>query len=83
MANITVRKLPDNVHDALKARASSAHRSVEAEVRIILEQAVFPKDRVRLGDCLQSLGQNLNLTDAQLMSLKESSLLTSEMSLSR
>ncbi len=83
MANITVRKLPDNVHDALKARASTGHRSVEAEVRIILEQAVFPKDRVRLGDSLQSIGQSLNLSDAHLMSIQDSLLSASEMGQSR
>jgi len=83
MANITVRKLPDNVHDALKARASTGHRSVEAEVRIILEQAVFPKDRVRLGDSLQSIGQSLNLSDAHLMSIQDSLLSPSDMGQSR
>lgn len=72
MANITVRKLPDSVHDALKARASSGQRSVEGEVRIILEQAVFPKDRVLLGNTLQSIGKSLGLSKAGFKAVRKS-----------
>jgi plasmid stability protein len=40
MAQILVRKLPDTVVDGLKARAQRNSRSLEAEVREILQQAV-------------------------------------------
>jgi plasmid stability protein len=40
MAAITIRKLPEATHRALKARAAAHGRSAEAEVRAILEEAV-------------------------------------------
>ena len=36
MANMTVRNLPDEIHDRLRAQAKSNQRSQEAEVRSIL-----------------------------------------------
>jgi plasmid stability protein len=38
MASISVRNIPDHVVDGLKARARSHGRSLEAEVRAILEE---------------------------------------------
>lgn len=58
MAAITVRNLSDETHRALKARAAAHHRSTEAEVRSILEAAVAPADRVRVGSLLASIGQD-------------------------
>lgn len=43
MANMTVRNIPDEVHNALKARALNNGRSAEAEVRHILQETVLPK----------------------------------------
>lgn len=63
MAVLTVRKLPDAVHNALRLRAAKHGRSTEAEVRDILEKAVKPEPRVRLGDALADLGVRLGLTD--------------------
>lgn len=40
MAQILVRKLPDTVVERLKARAKRNSRSLEAEVRAILEESV-------------------------------------------
>ena len=40
MATLTIRNLPDQVHDALRLRAAEGRRSVEAEVRAILTEAV-------------------------------------------
>jgi len=39
MAQIIVRNLEDDVVDRLKARAKTNERSLEAEVRLILEQS--------------------------------------------
>lgn len=36
MANMTVRNLPDEIHEYLRAQARSNRRSLEAEVRSIL-----------------------------------------------
>lgn len=41
MAQILVRKLPDTIVDRLKTRAQRNSRSLEAEVRDILQQAVI------------------------------------------
>ena len=57
MSAITVRNLSDETHRALKARAAAHQRSTEAEVRAILDAAVAPPDRPRLGTLLAAIGQ--------------------------
>ena len=52
MAMLTVRNLPDEVHRALRVRAARRGHSMEAEVREILESAISPQGRVRLGSML-------------------------------
>ena len=44
MAQVTVRGLPAEVKTRLRVRASQAGRSMEAELRLILEQAVEIRD---------------------------------------
>jgi antitoxin FitA len=66
MAILTVRNVPDEVHRALRLRAASSGRSTEAEVRAILEAAVKPETRLRMGDALAALGRKTGLTDAEL-----------------
>lgn len=39
MGNMTVRQIPEEVHDYLRDRAKSNGRSLEAEVRAILSNA--------------------------------------------
>ena len=51
MAAITVRKISDEMHGALKARAKKNARSTEAEARAILAEAVMPP-KVGLGTAL-------------------------------
>lgn len=60
MAMLTVRNLPDEVHRALRIRAAMHGHSTEAEVRSILEQAVNPESRVKLGSLLAAIGSELN-----------------------
>lgn len=62
MAILTVRNVPDEVHRALRVRAAMHGRSTEAEVREILESAVKPEQRVRMGDALAEVGRRLGLT---------------------
>ncbi|TWS93365.1 plasmid stabilization protein [Reyranella sp. CPCC 100927] len=66
MPAITIRNLPEEVHRALKVRAARHGRSTEAEVRDILETAVRPAERVRLGDALAALGRRFGLKDQDL-----------------
>jgi plasmid stability protein len=42
MATLTIRNLPDPVHQRLRVRAARAGRSMEAEVRAILTEACAP-----------------------------------------
>lgn len=63
MAILTVRNVPDEVHRALRVRAAIHGRSTEAEVREILERAVKPEQRVRIGDALAELSERLGLTN--------------------
>lgn len=60
---LTVRNLPDDVHRALRVRAAQHGRSTEAEVREILESAVKPESRLRMGEALAALGRKIGLTD--------------------
>ena len=66
MASITVRNLPDEVHRALRVLAARHGRSAEADIRDILERAVKPAKRVRLGDALAALGRKVGLTSADI-----------------
>ena len=71
MPSITVRNVPDDVHRALRVRAARNGRSAEAEIRDILEHAVKPEKRVRMGDALASLGRELELTDEDFAILEQ------------
>ncbi len=57
MAAMTVRNIPDEVHEALKQRAKKHGRSAEAEVREILQEALMPSGEVGLGSALAALGR--------------------------
>jgi antitoxin FitA len=65
MAMLTVRNLPDEVHRALRVRAANNGHSLEAEVRGILESAVSPEGRVKLGSLLADMGRQAKLTDEE------------------
>lgn len=60
MAAITIRNLSDETHRALKARAAAHHHSTEAEVRSILDAAVAPADRIKVGSLLAAIGQDVD-----------------------
>ena len=65
MAMLTVRNLPDEVHRALRVRAAGHGHSTEAEVRAILEEAVKPQGRMKLGSLLANIGRQIRLTDEE------------------
>ena len=71
MASITIRNVPDDVHRALRVRAARHGRSAEAEIREILEQAVKPPKRVRLGDALAALGRKVGLTHEDIAAIDQ------------
>lgn len=66
MPAVTVRNLSEETHRALKVRAAQRGRSTEAEMRDILETAVRPVDRVKLGTLLASIAREAGgLTDGE------------------
>jgi len=57
MPAVTVRNLPTETHRALKLRAARNGRSTEAEIRVILEEAVSTNTAAGLGSQLAALGR--------------------------
>ncbi len=55
MAAVTIRNLPDETLRALKKRAEQSGRSTEAEMRMILQNAVRP--RRGMGTVLAEIGR--------------------------
>ena len=60
MATINVQRLDDDVVQHLKKRASDNNRSLESEVRYILEQVVNDSNQLKR-ESFQSLAANLRL----------------------
>lgn len=71
MPAVTIRNLSEETHRALKVRAAQHSRSTEAEIRAILEAAVRPEVRLKLGSALAALGDDLGLTNADLEALEK------------
>ena len=72
MPSVTVRNVPDEVHRALRVKAAQHGRSAEAEIREILEDAVQPEGRVKLGSLLAGIGRKINLTDNEFSIFEQS-----------
>ncbi len=54
MAAVLIRDLSEETHRALKLRAKKNGRSVSAEIRATLEEAVLPKEALGLGSWLHA-----------------------------
>ena len=63
MPSVTIRNVPDEVHRAIRVRAARHGRSIEAEMRDILEATVRPQGRVKLGSLLSEIGRKVKLTE--------------------
>jgi antitoxin FitA len=70
VATVTVRNLPDEVHRAIRVQAAQHGRSTEAEIRRLLEAAVKPAERLRMGTALAKLGRGLKLTDDDVVAIE-------------
>jgi plasmid stability protein len=66
MPAVTIRNLSEETHRALKVRAAQHNRSAEAEMRAILEAAVRPTGRLRLGSALVAQSRKLGVTNADV-----------------
>ena len=71
MAAVTIRNLSGEAHRALKVRAAQHNRSTEAEMRAILEAAVRPGGRLRLGTALSDVSRKMGLTNADIEALEQ------------
>jgi plasmid stability protein len=71
MAAVTIRNLSEEAHRALKVRAARHNRSTEAEIRAILEAAVRPEGRLRLGTAISEISRNIGLTNADVEALEQ------------
>ena len=63
--------VPDGMYRALRVRAAQHGRSAEADIRDILERAVKPPKRVRIGDALAALGRKIGLTDEDIAAIDQ------------
>ena len=70
MAAVTIRNLSEEAHRALKVCAAQHNRSAEAEMRAILEAAVRPQGRLRLGTALSEMSRKIGLTNADVEALE-------------
>lgn len=71
MPAVTIRNFPEETHRALKLRAAHHGRSAEAEIRAILEEAVRPPNRLRLGSALSALSREVGLTNSDFEALEQ------------
>lgn len=68
---IRIHTLSGEAHRALKVRAAQINRSAEAEMRAILETAVRPEGRLRLGAALSKASREMGLTNADVEALEQ------------
>ena len=71
MPAVTIRNLSDEAHRALKVRAAHHGRSTEAESRDILEAAVRPANRLRIGSAMAALSRQAGLTNADFEAMDQ------------
>jgi plasmid stability protein len=67
MSAETIRIPPEETHRALQVRAARNGRSTEAEIRDIIEAAVRPTSRIKLGSLLGEIGRRAGLRDEDLV----------------
>lgn len=70
MPAMTIRNLPEETHRAIKLRAKLKGRSAEAEVRAILQEAVDPSERIKMGTELAALGSAIGLVELDIVRKK-------------
>lgn len=63
---LTIRGVPEEVHRAIRIRAALHGRSLQAELRDILTNAVKPEGRIKLGNLLADIGRQVKLTDEEI-----------------
>ncbi|UXT51843.1 plasmid stabilization protein [Agrobacterium tumefaciens] len=72
MPAVTIRNLYDETHRALRVRAAHHGRSTEADIRDIIEVAVRPPERVKLGSLLMAIDRAAELSGSDVDALQKS-----------
>lgn len=72
MPSLSLRNIPNEMHLALRARAIQNNRSMEAELRSILKEALIPKENIKLGSLLYNIVQDSEIEEdiAEIISLQ-------------
>ncbi|TCR65943.1 plasmid stabilization protein [Rhizobium sp. BK376] len=71
MPAVTIRNLSDETHCALRVRAAHHGRSTEVEIRDIIEIAVRPSERVKLGSLIAAIGREAELSSGDVEALQQ------------
>jgi plasmid stability protein len=69
MPAVTIRNISEETHRALRTRAAQHGRSTEAEIRDILDAAVRPEGRIKLGSLLNAIGREAGLLEQEVATL--------------
>ena len=64
--SVTIHDIPAETYRALRVRAVAHGRSTEAEIMAILECAVRPENRIKLGTRLAETGRTVGGVDLQI-----------------
>jgi antitoxin FitA len=67
MASLNVRNLSEATHRALRVQAARHGRSMEAEVRAILDDALGRRKRPGLGSLLAAIGRDFHGVDLDVV----------------
>lgn len=71
MPAVTILNLSDETYSALRVRAAHHGRSTEAEIRDIIETAVRPAQRVKLGSLLVAIGRDADVSHSEVEALQK------------
>ena len=66
MTAVLIRDLKPETHRALKLRAKQHGRSVNAEIRAMLEEAMHPPERLKLGTWLHERAMEFGGFDLEI-----------------
>lgn len=62
MGALTIRNLPEDIHEQLRRLAAKHGRSTEAEVRTLIIDAVTPKNRIKPGNAMSEIWRKTGIT---------------------
>lgn len=66
MVSISVRNLPEETHKALKKRAAENGRSMQAEMRAILREALWTSGHLKLGSYIVAMAEEFGGVDLNI-----------------